>query len=165
MKTLLLIRHAKAASYGLVPGDHGRPLSDKGERQTQVLAQQMLVAKVIPDLMLVSSAMRTMQTCEGLLNVFGEIPIKSEEQLYLASAEKIEKQIWLAGEGINTLAIIGHNPGIAMATWNFLQAGTGHQQQAKTILQSAFKTGFAAQFDMSTNKPKLVHLFDPRDSN
>jgi len=165
MKTLLLIRHAKAASYGIVPGDHGRPLSDKGQRQTQALGQQMLMAKIIPDLILVSNAARTMQTCEGLLGVFGSIPVRSDEQLYLASAEKIEKQIWLASEEAGTLAVIGHNPGIAMVAWNLLQSGSGHQQQAQAILQSVFKTGFAAQFDMSSNKPKLVHLFDPRNTN
>jgi phosphohistidine phosphatase len=162
MKTLLLIRHAKAASYGIVPGDHGRPLSEKGQQQTQIIGEQLLAANVIPGLIIVSSAMRTLQTCEGLLSVIGAVPSKIEEQLYLASAEQIEKHIWLAGERINTLAVIGHNPGIAMATWNFLQAGTGHHLQAQTILQSAFKTGFAAQFDMSTSKPQLVHLFDPR---
>lgn len=162
MKTLILIRHAKAASYGTIPGDHGRPLADKGHWQTKILAQQLSNAGIKPDLVLLSNSLRTIETWNDLKSKIGPAQVKLEESLYLASCEQIEKQIWLSAAGIDTLAVVGHNPGMAMVTWNLLQAGSGHQRQAEEVLRNEFKTGFAAQFDMRGEKPKLVQLFDPR---
>ncbi|PHR57617.1 MAG: phosphohistidine phosphatase [Robiginitomaculum sp.] len=162
LHTLLLIRHAKAAPFGNVPGDHDRPLSDRGRAQTHILANQLNRAGLVPDLALVSTARRTRQTWVGLAEQFNAAKATFIEKLYLASAEEIDKQIWLAATGVGTLAVVGHNPGMAMAAWTLLEQGTGHEPMAQEILRGQFKTAFAAQFDMSGERPKLIQLFDPR---
>jgi len=162
LKTLLLIRHAKAASYGAEPGDHGRPLATKGTDQARKLASQLQAANVFVDLALVSTALRTAQTWQWLFQGKAGNEAQFIEELYLASAEQIERQIELNKKSFQTLAVIGHNPGLSVLAWKLLAAGVDHDPVAERAVRAAFKTAFAARFDFLGDKPKLVQLFDPR---
>jgi phosphohistidine phosphatase len=163
LKTLLLIRHAKAAMYGPVPGDHARPLAEKGHRQTRELVRQFSQAGIQIDLALVSSAQRTRETWADVKAGQQSAREQFIEDLYLASAEQIERQIWLASDAEGTLAVIGHNPGLAVQAWNYLQTGQDHDPAAAAKVRGAFKTGFAAQFDLGGKHPRLLRVFDPRE--
>jgi len=165
MKTLLLIRHAKSAAFGTEPGDHNRPLKSAGQAQTDILAAQLIHAGRVPDLALVSTALRTQQTWAGLATHFKPTNAQHLEQLYLASAKVIETEIWRAAQEPETLAVIGHNPGIAMLAWQLLETGSTHETQAEQTVRGNFKTAYAACFDMSGAKPRLLQVFDPRNSD
>ncbi len=162
LKNLLLIRHAKAAAFGDEPGDHGRALCQKGMDQLDRLSEQLSAANILIDRALVSSAVRTCQTWDGLAanGINGTAHII--EELYLASAEQIEQQIWLHGQEAETVAVIGHNPGIAVLAWKLLEKGSTDDLVAGDRLRTSFKTAFAAYFAMGQEKPKLLKLLDPR---
>ncbi len=162
LKNLLLIRHAKAAAFGTEPGDHGRVLCQKGMNQLDRLSEQLIAANILIDRALVSSATRTRQTWDGLAanGINGTAHII--EELYLASAEQIEQQIWLHGQEAETVAVIGHNPGIAVLAWRLLEKGSTDDLVASDRIRASFKTAFAAYFAVGQEKPKLLKLLDPR---
>lgn len=113
MKKLILVRHGKAeASNGL---DFNRNLTSIGEERSQEVALSLKTMKVIPELIVTSAARRTYQTAEYMADILwgkreGIIEI---QELYLADAEIIKKHIQAAGDKIESIMVVGHNPGMS----------------------------------------------------
>ncbi len=122
MKTLLLVRHAKTASAGRDQSDHDRALEDKGVADAGKLAHFLKKKGYCVDVMLVSSANRTQTTAQILLTAFGAHPPKVvvSPDLYLASDDRIWSAIQGADQAIDTLLIVGHNPGLETLSRRFL---------------------------------------------
>lgn len=110
MKTLILLRHGKSDWSVSVP-DHGRPINRRGRDAAVRMAQWMAGEGLTPDHMLVSSAVRTQQTAERLLSVWGDVAKVSLKTLYLADPDTILGAIRSQGKG-DTLLVLGHNPGL-----------------------------------------------------
>jgi phosphohistidine phosphatase len=66
MRQLLLLRHAKSAWDDPALADHARPLNGRGRAAARLMAAEMQHLGLTPDLVLVSSARRTLQTLEAL---------------------------------------------------------------------------------------------------
>ena len=62
MRQLLLLRHAKSSWDDPALSDHARPLNARGRRAATAMAQAMRELGLAPDIVLVSSARRTLQT-------------------------------------------------------------------------------------------------------
>jgi phosphohistidine phosphatase len=113
MKTLYLLRHAKASSDSPTFEDRDRPLNARGNEDAPLVAGAMKVRRHIPDLILCSSARRTQETCQHVLDVLGgHIPVVFEPDLYLATDEEILDLIRSANPTSRALLVIGHNPGL-----------------------------------------------------
>ena len=68
---------------------------------------------ILPDLVLVSSAKRTRETWSYLSDVLTPCPANEERvSLYLASKETLTSVIRSLDPEINSVMIIGHNPGM-----------------------------------------------------
>ncbi len=65
----------------------------------------------VPELVLCSSARRTMETWERMAPVLGEIPTEHHSALYLASPGRILDLISEQDDRIRSIMIIAHNPG------------------------------------------------------
>jgi len=132
MKTLLLVRHAKAEHAALGQSDHDRSLDKRGLAAARNLAQHLLNEGLKPDCMLVSSAKRTCMTASLLLESIAMDPahVRVVDSLYLASAQQIMDLIHKTDNGIETLMIVGHNPGLEDLANAFYPAvkelGTAH---------------------------------------
>lgn len=122
MKTLLLVRHAKAASAGRDQSDHDRALEDQGVTDAGKLAHYLKKKGYQIDAMLVSSANRTQTTAQILLTALGEHPpeVLVSPDLYLASDDRIWTAIQEAEPAIDTLLVVGHNPGLETLSRRFL---------------------------------------------
>lgn len=122
MKTLLLVRHAKTAAAGRDQSDHDRALEDQGVTDAGKLAHYLKKKGYRVDVMLVSSANRTQTTAQILLTALGDHPpeVVVSPDLYLASDERIWAAIQGADAGIDTLLIVGHNPGLEALSRRFL---------------------------------------------
>jgi len=160
MQRLLLIRHAKAAAFGREPGDHGRPLSSTGLAHAHRLGDILRAADWVPDLAIVSSAQRTLDSWQAM--AMQTCPVMVEEKLYLASPKTLAEEARQQGESGKTLALVGHNPGIAILAHQFLDKGFDHDGPASRLLNGQFKTGWAAAFELREQGPRLAALFDPR---
>lgn len=112
MTRLLLIRHAKSSWREPELDDHLRPLSARGYRAAALMGQQAIIQANRPVRVLCSSAVRTYTTAQALLAPLGVGTecLQLEEALYLASADEMAKQI--QRHMVETLWVIGHNPGI-----------------------------------------------------
>lgn len=122
MKTLLLVRHAKTAAAGRDQSDHDRALEDQGVTDAGKLAHYLKKKGYRVDVMLVSSANRTQTTAQILLTALGKHPpeVVVSPDLYLASDERIWTAIQGADMAIDTLLIVGHNPGLEALSRRFL---------------------------------------------
>lgn len=114
MKRLTLLRHAKSswANHGLT--DFDRPLNDRGLRDAPMMSQRLLDQSWTPDYILCSSANRTQQTAQFVLDAheLNTQHIAYQEALYLATAGTILNFIQETSDDVKHLMIIGHNPGL-----------------------------------------------------
>ncbi len=114
MKKLLLIRHAQTED--LAKGkDINRSLTARGSLDCELMSERLIKQNFFPDCIILSPAMRTQQTSTKLLNHLGLNSINKVvcNGLYQASASFILDEISLVNSKVNSLVIIGHNPGIS----------------------------------------------------
>jgi phosphohistidine phosphatase len=114
MKTLLLIRHAKSSWDSPGANDFDRPLNERGQRNAPDMAQRLARKEIKLDLMLSSPAVRAKQTAilfaQGL--GYDSNKIQYVDGLYLAGLRELLMAIGTAAPEADTIAIVGHNPGI-----------------------------------------------------
>jgi len=115
MHQLILLRHAKAARETAEVSDHDRPLTADGRRAAGAVAQAMRKAGLAPDVVLVSSALRTQETLDALeaAAVWVERPnIDTLPGLYMATHVQIRDFLRELPETARSALVVGHNPGI-----------------------------------------------------
>ncbi|HQR83387.1 MAG: hypothetical protein B7Y05_05330 [Polynucleobacter sp. 24-46-87] len=113
-KTLFLLRHAKAKSAGILVEDYDRPLSDKGVKDTKKLANKLHKKDFSCDLVMTSPAVRAITTAQLLSNRL-DIPhthLVINDALYGSDAMVFLKVISAVSKKIDTLMVVGHNPGL-----------------------------------------------------
>ncbi|MDI7862398.1 histidine phosphatase family protein [Rhizobiaceae bacterium n13] len=111
MRRILFLRHAKSARPEGV-ADHDRPLAPRGNRAAPLIGSYMASNGLIPDLVLVSTALRTRQTWELVRKELPQaVPERDEPGLYEASAQKMVIFIRATNPAVHTLMLVGHNPG------------------------------------------------------
>lgn len=106
------MRHSKTEPTNNNTIDFDRKLTQNGIQDAKKMGKY-LANKVKPDVMLVSSAQRTRQTWTNIHECWGNIPTKFDSNLYLASSEFIWNQIQNLDSLLDTVLILGHNPGIS----------------------------------------------------
>ena len=116
MRTLTLLRHAKAMPARPGLDDHARPLAESGLADVPRLARHLIEMGQIPTRTLCSSALRTRQTWMQLAeswNHVGHFPVlQTRDDLYLASAARLLDIIAEVPDTVENLMVIGHNPGL-----------------------------------------------------
>lgn len=112
MRQLLLLRHAKSSWDDPRLSDHARPLNARGRRAATAIAAVMRELGAAPDVVLVSSARRTLQTLEALRPFAGGALIEPMDALYLAPWERLLELLQAVPETARSVLLIGHNPGL-----------------------------------------------------
>jgi phosphohistidine phosphatase len=116
MKQLILIRHAKSCWDQPWQDDHDRPLAARGLHDAPIMAKRLVDRGILPDLILSSSAARAVQTSEFLTQTLALTPVKIEIALYHAAPEFLLHYIRKQKNSIQTLVLVGHNPGLTELT-------------------------------------------------
>lgn len=112
MKTLLIIRHAKAES-SFTLNDFERPLNERGKKDAPVMAQRLLDKKIVIDAFVSSPARRAKKTAELFSESYkAHDDIILISALYHAPAEIFYQVIKELDDTLTTVAIFAHNPGI-----------------------------------------------------
>jgi len=113
MRRLLLLRHAKSSWEDPSLDDFDRPLAPRGERAAPAIADFMRSKKLIPDLVLCSSAVRARQTWHAVANKLGSGDnLRELKSLYLATPSRLLQTLRRAPQKAETVLVIGHNPGM-----------------------------------------------------
>ncbi|GAA0572589.1 histidine phosphatase family protein [Craurococcus roseus] len=173
MRQLLLLRHAKSSWDDPGLSDHARPLNARGRRAASAMAGAMRDLGLQPDLVLVSSARRTLQTLEALTPFEDNALVEPMDALYLASASQLMDAVRKTPETVRSLLLIGHNPGLhelAVALAGEAAAVRGGKGSAAGRLAEAYPTGALAEFTVGVpwravapGSGRLVRFLSPRD--
>jgi phosphohistidine phosphatase len=171
MRQLLLLRHAKSSWDDPGLSDHARPLNARGRRAAAALAGAMRDLGLQPDLVLVSSARRTLQTLEALTPFDDNALIEPMDALYLAPSSLLLDGVRKVPELVRSVLLIGHNPGLhelalALAGGNAAPGAAG----AAKRLAEGFPTGALAEITIAApwravaeGGGRLVRFLEPRD--
>ncbi len=113
MKTLILMRHAKSSWKEPELTDHERPLNKRGEKDAPRMGRLLKDKKLIPDHIYSSTAVRARQTVEGLVGKSGfKHQVDYLDSLYMAEPSAIIEVLKQTPEKIDTVLVVGHNPGL-----------------------------------------------------
>ena len=113
-KTLFLLRHAKAMTGGVVVFDQDRALAEKGIKQVNKLAYKLSKKKLKLDLIISSPAVRAISTAQVIMKNLNHpgLQLVINDELYGAEMMTLLKIISKFSKKIDTLMIVGHNPGL-----------------------------------------------------
>lgn len=114
MKTIYLLRHAKSdwGDSGLT--DHDRPLNERGRDAAPRMAAYIKANRYKPDLVLCSTARRTVETFDLIKgDLSRDVAVEFEEGLYLAEPRHLVQRLRFVDDAVKAVMFIGHNPGIA----------------------------------------------------
>lgn len=173
MKTVYLFRHAKSdwTEGGLK--DHERPLSERGKKAAPQMAAYIKSKKYRPDLILCSTARRTVETYDALKDVLGEAgPVRFEDGLYLAEARQLADRLRWLDDGVKSTMIIGHNPGLAQLAAQLTRSPNEADEEKlhkrmrekfSTAALAVIKLPIKAWADLKDGQGRLADFVRPKD--
>jgi phosphohistidine phosphatase len=144
MLRLYILRHAKSAWPAASTGDHDRPLNKRGVNDLPKIGQMLLSRGYIPNLVLCSSAQRTLETWNGIAEFVSNCPVEVRDDLYESTTSRYLTTI-RSVEGTGSLMLIGHNP-VSDELTRLLITGDG--PVAAGYLPTHFPTGGLAVLDI-----------------
>jgi len=153
VKSVYLLRHAKASASDRSQEDHARPLNTRGRHAADRIGEVLAAREELPDLVLCSSARRTQETLARVQRQLGsEPPVEIEPGLYLASCETLLERIRELPDDVERVLLVGHNPGIGELAERLAREGPRGLRES---LGEKFPTGALA----------IVRLSGPRWSD
>ena len=173
MKTIYLLRHAKS-DWG-DPGvkDRDRPLNARGREAAPAMEAYTKAKQYAPDLVLCSTARRTIETLELVKPVLGTaVAIKFEERLYLAEPAQLMERLQRIEDAISSVMFIGHNPGIAQFAIGLSAAPENEEQENlhrrmrekfSTCALAVVTTAVKSWRDVRAGRGMLVDFMRPKD--
>lgn len=163
MRRLILFRHAKAAPRAPSGEDFDRPLDEKGLHDAALMGRVLAGEGLIPDLALVSSAVRTRETWDQLAGAFPNARAVVCDALYNATLEEIQAEIDAAAPAASTLMVVAHNPGLHELAIELLIEGSASASDIDRV-SAHFPTSTAAAFLVDTaGRASADGFFKARD--
>lgn len=111
MKTLFVLRHAKAERDSATGRDFDRPLADRGWRDAEAVGREARARGLRIDAALASPAKRAAETVEAFERGYGELLVAFEPGIYEAGVARLVEIVTEADDTEKQLLIVGHNPG------------------------------------------------------
>ncbi|MEM1404260.1 MAG: histidine phosphatase family protein [Pseudomonadota bacterium] len=114
MKRLYLLRHAKSSWDSASLSDHDRQLNDRGRRDAPRMGAA-LAARIDPQLVHCSSAVRARQTLEGVCEGWPALAMQVheiDEALYTFDYRELMEWMQRLDGAAERCFLIGHNPGL-----------------------------------------------------
>lgn len=135
MKKLYLLRHAKSSWEASDVPDHDRPLAARGERAALLMGRYMAQTGLVPDLILCSTALRSVQTRALAVSQWDTVPpTEYDRSLYLNGKRAILQCLARVDDEVGSVLVIAHNPDLQDLTLALSSHGNGalrQQAQAK----------------------------------
>lgn len=168
-RTLLLLRHAKSSWDDPALDDFDRPLAKRGREAAPRMAREMTRRGWLPDRALVSAALRTRQTWELVeAELPRAVPAVPDRSIYEAPAECILDAVRSTPAAVETLLVVGHNPGLEDLV--ALIAAADSAPDAMEKVRRKFPTAGLARLsfagawaDLGPGGARLTDFLTPRD--
>ncbi len=114
MKTIFLVRHAKSSWSTPSLEDFDRPLNNRGKRDAPFMGDVLFRKNIFPQLIISSPALRAITTAKIIAEKLN-YPVKNiikNKNIYEAGALDILEVVKKTDDKIESLMIVGHNPGL-----------------------------------------------------
>jgi phosphohistidine phosphatase len=146
MRRLMLLRHAKTENEAPSGRDEDRRLDNRGHRDAAEIGSWIGRHPPFPDLVLVSHAMRALQTWEiaweAMKELISEPEVELVPELYGADVSQLLEAIRDASlADPKRLMLVGHNPG--MHELALALAGGGDHAGRKALTENLPTSGLA----------------------
>lgn len=112
MKTLLVLRHAKAERESETGKDFDRPLADRGWADARSIGRAMRDSGIHPDAVVGSPARRVVETLEAVAEGYGPLDAEFDQRIFDNLSEELLAVIHDTDNEADRLLIAGHNPGL-----------------------------------------------------
>lgn len=161
--TLITMRHAKSDWDDPLQEDIDRPLSERGRAAAPLIGKWIADNGHIPELALVSSAARTIETWELMSNHLPNVAAEFLPDLYLASPDVMRRTLLNRKE--RCILLLAHNPGMADLTDKLVAERPNHPKfrtyptAATTVIE--FDTDDWA--NLGWREGKALNFTVPRD--
>ena len=154
MRRLILFRHAKAIRPTPGMRDLDRTLEDRGREDARIIGAYLARHGFVPARVVVSPSLRTRETWDHAATSFKLPAATEDERLYEATPEDILAVITEVPAKIETLLLVGHNPGIHQLARILVATGDiDHREQ----LTEEFPTSGLAVIDFAVDAWSKVH--------
>jgi phosphohistidine phosphatase len=137
VRTLVLLRHAKAETPGELP-DFERRLTEKGDADADAAGSWLADERLRPGLVLCSAARRTRQTWQGVLVALTQADpeahspeVHYEQNLYDGGRTAVIDLLRAVPDSVSTVLVVGHNP--TMSDVSILLQPDGGKAEFETL--------------------------------
>lgn len=145
MRRLILFRHVKS-DWTAGEEDHDRGLAPRGKRAAGPMGAWLAGRGFRPDLVICSTAVRARATWELAKAAFTPAPeARYEGAIYAASPEALLEVVNRTPDDVQTLMVVGHNPGMERLVGLLATQG---DPEARRALSGKYPTGGIAVLDM-----------------
>jgi phosphohistidine phosphatase len=164
---LLLVRHVKSAWDNRSLADRDRPLAPRGVNALPLLSDHLVDAGHEPDVVLCSTARRTVDTLAGIRDALpDEAQVRMEADVYLAGPNTILSMLRDLDGHVGCAMVIGHNPGIQDLAIRLVGEGDAelrHQLATKVPTGAVVTLSFDGEWaDLANGVASIDELFMPR---
>ncbi len=158
MKTLVIIRHAKAThETGYI--DFERPLTSKGVHDAAMMAGRLKESNHVPQMLVSSPALRTISTA----NIFSQhLDLQAAEEIkgiYEADVDDLIDVVTLLPDELDDIGLVGHNPGLGQLLYYY--TGAAHDVPTCAVAVIEFDTDVWAA--VNSNSGRLVYYDYPKN--
>ncbi|CAN5520020.1 histidine phosphatase family protein [soil metagenome] len=145
-RRLIVMRHAKAEPFA--PSDHARPLTDRGLASALDAGAHLRTISELPDYALVSSALRTRQTWDAVVEGAGLTGVSAsfDDAVFTGSPDVVLEVLHAAPVDASTVIFVGHNPTAAFLC-HHLDDGEGDSAMVSEMF-AGFPPGAMALLDV-----------------
>lgn len=113
MKTLLILRHAKATDGVSGQPDFDRALNARGRGEALAVGEFIKKENVRLELVVSSPALRARETAETVVSASGlHGDIRFDQRIYEASRQVLNGLLLEIVDSVSSLMLVGHNPGL-----------------------------------------------------
>lgn len=138
VRRLVLLRHAKAEHAG--GADELRRLTSLGVRQAGGVGAALRTTGLVPERVLVSSALRTQETWSYVAAALGDAPepeVVLSDALYGAHPLEVVDHVKATDARVRSLLVVGHEPAMSGAATHLAGSGSAaHLAQVRAGLST-----------------------------
>jgi phosphohistidine phosphatase len=168
MKTLYLMRHAKAGWDDPQQRDFDRPLTPRGAAAAVLMGRFLRAQAIEINLLLASPAVRNAMTWDQLESSWkSSLAPQFEESIYMATVDTLFGLVQASPRSAKAMMLLGHNPG--MEDLSFKLIGDG-DEGGIDLLDHGFTTAAIAELsfdvihwsDITAKSATLQRFITPR---
>lgn len=169
MKTLFVLRHAKASRDAPSGADFDRPLNQRGHKASVAVGRELWARNSAIDAIVASPAVRAVETVSGVIEGSGcTFAPLWDRRIYNASPGRLIEVIREADDTVERLLIVGHSPGLQHM---LLDLAEDDPDGLRGDVASSFPTAALAELhladehwrDVAPGRGRIVSFVRPRD--